>query len=485
MGRIYTLHKLLQKRELSSRELTLSYLDAIERDNAALGAFVNVTRQQALCAADKADDKIKKGEEINILEGIPMALKDNISTKGIETTCCSKMLRGYKPLYDAAVYSKLKERGAVLLGKTNMDEFAMGSSCENSCFGVSRNPWNVNRSTGGSSGGSAAAVAGGLAPFALGSDTGGSIRQPAAFCGIVGLKPTYSAVSRYGLVAFASSLDQIGPMTDSVEDAAVVFDAIAGFDPMDSTSAREYEPCTVSALKGDIKGKTLGVVKEFFDSVDDEVKGKVYDAVRTFENMGVNVVYLSMPELSFSLSAYYILACAEASSNLARFDGVRFGNRTTMPYESISDMMCKSRSEFLGEEVKRRIMLGSFVLSCGFYDDYYKKALAYREKLIKAFGRIFERCDAVITPATPTTAFEIGRKSESAVEKYQADICTVSANIAGLPALSLCCGFDSRNLPVGMQIIGNKFCEDVILNLGYMFEQSTDFTKKTDWGVKL
>ena len=485
MSRILKLHNLLQKRELSSRELTARYLDAIKRDNSALGAYVNVTEEQALCAADKADKRIKEQERINILEGIPMALKDNISTRGIDTTCCSKMLLGYKPLYDATAYAKLLSKGAVLLGKTNMDEFGMGSSCEHSCFGKARNPHDSSKSTGGSSGGSAAAVAGGLAPYALGSDTGGSVRQPASFCGIVGLKPTYSAVSRYGLVAFASSLDQIGPMATCVEDVSVVFDATAGFDPLDSTTSKIFKADAAAKLKDDIKGKTLAVVKEFFESVSEDVKASVEKAISTFEAMGAKIVYCSMPELSYALPAYYILACAEASSNLARYDGVRFGNRTNMAYDSIADMMCKSRSEFLGDEVKRRIMMGSFVLSRGFYDAYYKKAQLYRQNVKTAFDKIFEKCDALITPTAPTTAFSIDRVTHSAVEDYQSDVCTVSVNIASLPAVSLCCGYGKDNMPVGMQIIGNRFCEDTILNLAYMFEQNTDFNKQTDWGVKL
>ena len=485
MGRICELQKLLQKRELSSRELTELYLDAIRRDNSALGAFVNVTEEQALCAADKADKRLKEHGNENILEGIPMALKDNISTRGIETTCCSKMLASYKPLYDATVYAKLRAKGAVLLGKTNMDEFGMGSSCEHSCFFKAHNPHDLCRSTGGSSGGSAAAVAGGLVPYALGSDTGGSVRQPASFCGIVGLKPTYSAVSRYGLVAFASSLDQIGPMASCVEDVSLVFDAIAGFDPLDSTTSKDFKGNTTAKLKNNIKGKTLAVVKEFFEGISEDVKASVEKALATFESMGAKVVYCSMPELSYSLPAYYILACAEASSNLARYDGVRFGNRTNMTYDSIADMMCKSRSEFLGEEVKRRIMLGSFVLSHGYYDAYYKKAQLYRQNVKAAFDKIFEKCDAIITPTSPTTAFKLDRVTRSSVEDYQADICTVSVNIASLPAVSLCCGFGGDNMPVGMQIIGNRFCEDTILNLAYTFEQNTDFNKKTDWGVKL
>ena len=484
MGRIQYLHRLLENRQMSSRELTQSYLNAIERDNPALGAYVNVTREQALCAADNADKKYKENINTDILEGIPMALKDNISTRGIDTTCCSKMLLGYKPLYDATVWHRLQKRGAVLLGKTNMDEFAMGSSGEHSCFGKTANPWDTTRSTGGSSSGSAAAVAGKLAVYSLGSDTGGSVRQPASFCGIVGLKPTYSAVSRNGLVAFASSLDQIGVIGSDAEDVSLVFDSIAGHDPLDSTSCKDYAPNTFSTLRNDIKGKTVAVVKEFFEDVSEAVKNEIQKAISTFEKLGVNVIYCSMPKLSYALPAYYILACAEASSNLARYDGVRFGNKTCESFDSIQDMMCKSRSEGFGDEVKRRIMMGSFVLSHGYYDAYYKKAQGLRGALTSAFAKVFEKCDAIITPTAPTTAFKINRAIDSPVEDYRADICTVSVNIASLPAVSVCCGY-SEGLPVGMQIIGDRFREDIILNLACVFSDNTDFNKQTDWGVRL
>lgn len=484
MGKIQYLHGLLEKRELSSRELTQRYLDAIERDNPALGAYVNITREQALAAADAADKKFKDKINTNILEGIPMALKDNISTRMTDTTCCSRLLLGYKPLYDATAWYRLKSAGAVLLGKTNMDEFAMGSSGETSCFGRAANPWDLNRSTGGSSSGSACAVAGNLAVYSLGSDTGGSVRQPASFCGIAGLKPTYSTVSRQGLVAFASSLDQIGVLASDIDDVSLVFDAIAGHDPLDSTSSRDYIPNTYSCLNHDIKGRTVAVVKEFFEDVSADVKQEVEKAIKTFEAMGVNVVCLSMPELAYALPAYYILACAEASSNLARYDGVRFGNRTKESYESIGEMMCKSRTEGFGDEVKRRIMMGSFVLSHGYREAYYKKAQAMRGALTRAFAKVFDTCDAIITPTTPTTAFRSGRIANDPVENYRADICTVSVNIAALPAVSVCCGY-VKGLPVGMQIIGDRFKEDIILNFAQAFMQNTDFKKQTDWGVRL
>jgi len=485
MGRIEYLHNLLIKRELSSRELTERYLNATRRDNHSLGAFVNITREQALISADKADKKFKDKENTHILEGIPMALKDNISTRGIDTTCCSKILLGYKPLYDATAWYRLKEKGAVLLGKTNMDEFAMGSSTENSCFGKTSNPYDITRSAGGSSGGSAAAVAGNLAPYALGSDTGGSVRQPASFCGVVGLKPTYSTVSRQGLIAFASSLDQIGPMGSSVEDVALVFDALAGYDPLDSTSDKNYKPNTFSSLHKSLKGKTIAVIKEFFDCAEESVRISLEKAIKIFETMGVNIKYCSMPEIEYSLPVYYILACAEASSNLSRYDGVRFGNRTKERFEDISEMMCKSRSEGFCSEVKRRILVGSYVLSRGYYDAYYKKAQLLRKAITAGFSRIFEDCDVILSPTAPTTAFKLGKIIEDPVESYKADICTACVNVAELPAVSVCCGYDKKGLPVGMQIIGNRFCEDVILNFAYTFQESTGFNRTTEWGVRL
>ncbi len=484
MGRIEYIHKLLANREISARELAQKYLEAIDRDNGALNAYVNITREAALESADKADRAFAKGEDAGLLTGIPMALKDNISTRNIETTCCSKILKGYKPLYDATAWSRLKAQGAVLLGKTNMDEFAMGSSCETSCFGPAHNPFDIARSTGGSSGGSAGAVAGNLAVYSLGSDTGGSVRQPAAFCGLVGLKPTYGAVSRSGLVAFASSLDQIGLMTHTVEDAAIVFDAIAGGDPMDSTSNKSYVPRTFENLNNDIKGKTLGIVSQLFSEVSPEVTQAVDSAIKTFEEMGVNIVPIDIPEVNYALPAYHILACAEASSNLARYDGVRYGHRTLDGFDNVNEMMTKTRSEGFSQEVKRRILMGTYVLSQGYYDAYYKKAQILRQGLCGAFEKAFLKCDAILAPTTPTTAFRIGTQL-SPVEAYKADICTVAVNIAGLPSASICCGYSHHNLPVGMQLISRRFGEETILNFAYKFQQETDFVRTTDWGVRL
>lgn len=486
MGRIEKISSLLRRGELSAKELTKKYLEAVEKDNSTLGAYVNVTSQYALSQAEKADETLSKNpEKATILTGIPMALKDNISTRGIETTCCSKMLRGYIPVYDATVWQKLQAQGSVLLGKTNMDEFAMGSSGDTSCFSPAVNPFDTSRSTGGSSSGSAAAVAGNLAVYTLGSDTGGSVRQPASFCGVVGLKPTYGAVSRNGLIAFASSLDQIGPMAMSVEDVALVFDAIGGHDPMDSTSKSDFKPDTHSKLKQDIKGKKIAVVREFYDGVSSEVVKQIETSLKVFENIGADIEYISIPEVHFALPAYYILACAEASSNLARYDGVRYGHRTDKEYDSIKEMMAKSRSEAFGAEVKRRIMLGTYVLSHGYYDAYYKKAQMLRHSVSHAFEKVFEKFDAIVTPSSPTTAFRRGTLLTDPTEAYKADMCTVPVNIAGLPAVSIPCGYCEKGLPIGLQIIAGRFCEDKALNLAYRFQEETAVLRETDWGVKL
>lgn len=484
MGLITKLHKMLADREISSRELTEKYLQAIERDNNALNAYVKITAEEALKAADEADRKISAGEDTDLLCGIPVTLKDNISTKGIETTCCSEMLRGFTPIYDATVWQTMKRKGSVLLGKTNMDEFAMGNSCETSCFGAAKNPYNKALVAGGSSGGGASAVAGNLAPFALGSDTGGSVRQPASFCGLVGLKPTYGALSRYGLIAYASSLDQIGTLTTTVEDASAVFDSIAGHDPLDSTSKHGYKPNTFSSLDNDIKGKVVGVPEEYLQKLRPEVLSAFENAVKTYEALGARVEYIRMPSLDFALPAYYILACAEASSNLGRYDGVRFGHKTEL-YDSVHDMVCKSRSEGFGDEVKRRILMGTYVLSEGYFNAYYKKAQDLRHAVVHEFKKAFERCDVIMTPTVPHTAFELRKAVSDPVESYQSDLCTVPVNIAALPALSLPCGYSPEGLPIGLQLIGDSFREDEILNFAYKFQQATGFVRTADWGLKL
>lgn len=476
---------MLQNGEISCVELTEKYLKAIEGANGELNAYVTVTPEIALEQAKQVDEKIKRGEKLLPLEGVPMTLKDNISTNGIETTCCSKILKGYKPIYDAKVWEILKKNNAILLGKTNMDEFAMGSSCETSCFGGATNPFNTDHVAGGSSGGVASAVGGDIAAFGLGSDTGGSIRQPASFCGIVGLKPTYGAVSRYGLVAYASSLDQIGPITKTVEDASLVYDVISEYDENDSTcEGRQGEP-TYDTLNNDIKGMKIGIAREYLEGVREDVKEAVLEAAKKYEEMGAEIVYFDLPALKFALPVYYILACAEASSNLGRYDGIRYGYKTEH-YEGIHDMICKTRSEGFGEEVKRRILLGTYVLSAGYYDAYYKKAQNLRGTIIKAFDDAFKNVDVILAPTVPMTAFKSGEATSDPVETYLTDICTVPINIAGLPSVSVPCGFNKKGMPIGMQIIGDKFKEGKILNVAYKYEQACpENFKDTKWGVKL
>lgn len=485
MGYIEKIQSMLQNGEISCVELTEKYLQAIEEANGELNAYVTVTPEVALEQAKQVDEKIKRGEKLLPLEGVPMTLKDNISTNSIETTCCSKILKGYKPIYDAKVWEILKKNNAILLGKTNMDEFAMGSSCETSCFGGATNPFNTDHVAGGSSGGVASAVGGDIAAFGLGSDTGGSIRQPASFCGIVGLKPTYGAVSRYGLVAYASSLDQIGPITKTVEDASLVYDVISEYDENDSTcEGRQGEP-TYDTLNNDIKGMKIGIAREYLEGVREDVKEAVLEAAKKYEEMGAEIVYFDLPALKFALPVYYILACAEASSNLGRYDGIRYGYKTEH-YEGIHDMICKTRSEGFGEEVKRRILLGTYVLSAGYYDAYYKKAQNLRGTIIKAFDDAFKNVDVILAPTVPMTAFKSGEATSDPVETYLTDICTVPINIAGLPSVSVPCGFNKKGMPIGMQIIGDKFKEGKILNVAYKYEQACpENFKDTKWGVKL
>ena len=429
-SKIKKYHEMLVNGEITATELCEKYIEAVEKENGDLNAYVLTTFDKARESAKSVDEKIARGEEIGLLEGIPMTLKDNISTNGIETTCCSKILTGYKPIYDAFVWDKLKKDGAVLLGKTNMDEFAMGSSSETSYFGGSNNPHNIGHVAGGSSGGGASAVGGNIAAYALGSDTGGSIRQPAAFCGIVGLKPTYGAVSRFGLIAYASSLDQIGPITSSVEDAAIVFDHISGKDEMDSTSCGA-KTTTADKLTGDIKGLKIGIAKEYFEGIHGDVKDAIDKAIEQYKALGAEIVEFELPILKYALPVYYILACAEASSNLGRYDGIRYGYRTSS-YNGIHDMVCKTRSEGFGKEVQRRILLGTYVLSSGYYDAYYKKAQNLRGNIVNEFNSAFEKCDVILAPTVPMTAFEKGFSSQNAIETYQTDICTVRVYFDGI-----------------------------------------------------
>ncbi len=483
-SKISQLHESLVNKEISCKELTEKYLSAIDKDNEALNAYVTVTPETALETAKKVDEKIAKGEKIELLEGIPMTLKDNISTSGIRTTCCSRILEDYTPIYDATVWDILKKQNAVMLGKTNMDEFAMGSSCENSCFGGAKNPHDTDHVAGGSSGGVASAVGGNIAVYGLGSDTGGSIRQPASFCGIVGMKPTYGAVSRFGLIAYASSLDQIGPITTNVEDTAIVFDAISQYDKMDSTSQGRKGAPVCDTLKNDIKGMKIGIAKEYFEGIRDDVRQSVEEAVEVYKSLGAEIVEFELPSLKYALPVYYIIACAEASSNLGRYDGIRYGYKVEN-YRDVNDMIKKTRSTGFGEEVKRRILLGTYVLSSGYYDAYYKKAQNLRGKIVQDFRNVFTGCDVILAPTVPMTAFENGHAVSDPVETYQTDICTVPVNICGLPGVSVPCGFDSKGLPIGMQLIGNSFEEAKILNAAWQYENEAGKFRSSDFGVKL
>ncbi len=467
-GRIKTYSTMLSKGEITSAELTRRYMSRIERINPVLNAYVCKTFEEAERGAEFADKLIKSGRA-GALTGIPFALKDNICTDGLPTTCCSHMLEGFRPYYDATVWSKLKAQGAVLLGKTNMDEFAMGSSSETSFYGAPKNPVDIKRVTGGSSGGSAAAVKADIAAYSLGSDTGGSVRQPAAFCGAVGFKPTYGTVSRYGLIAYGSSLDQIGPLADSVEDAAIIYDAIRGADSRDSTScATEKGATNLSLSVSDLK---IGVPEEFFsEGVEEEVKKAIDAAICLYERAGATIKRVKIPAIKVALSAYYILSCAEASSNLGRYDGIRYGFRAK-DYADLDDMVIKTRTQGFGKEVKRRILLGTYVLSSGYYDAYYKKACILRSRITAEFEEIFKECDVLLTPTSPTVAFPLGGVSASSVQAYLADACTVPVNIAGLPAISIPCAVSKSGLPIGLQIIGNKFCDGLVLSCARFFER--------------
>lgn len=470
-----TAHELsekLKKREISAVELTRAQLSRIEEAEPEIESLVTVTADAALEKAAAVDRKIAAGEAVSPLAGIPMAIKDNISTKGVLTTCASKMLYNYVPPYDATAAERLDAADAVMVGKANMDEFAMGSSTENSYFKKTKNPKNTAHVPGGSSGGSAAAVAADEAVFALGSDTGGSIRQPASFCGVVGMKPTYGLVSRYGLIAFASSLDQIGPITKDVRDCATVLSVISGKDAKDSTSLSAPVPDFLGALTGECKGMKIGLPKEYFsDAVDPAVRDAVLAAAKAYESMGAEVAECTLPMLDYALEAYYLISSAEASSNLARYDGVRYGFRAE-GCKDLDELFLKTRSEGFGKEVKRRIMLGTFVLSSGYYDAYYKKAQQTRTLICQDFARVFESFDCILTPTSPCTAWKFGDKSADPVQMYLADICTVSVNIAGLPALSMPCGADAAGLPVGVQLIGGRLRDDVILRAAYALEQN-------------
>ena len=474
---VHELQEKLKNKEINVSDITKAYISRIDEKEKDVQAFVTVLKEEALKKSEEVQAQFDNREN-NALAGIPIGIKDNINTKGIRTTCSSKMLENFISPYNATVIEKINEENMITLGKLNMDEFAMGASTEYSYFKKTKNPWNLSRVPGGSSGGSAAAVAANMVPFALGSDTGGSIRQPAAFCGVVGLKPTYGLVSRYGLVAFASSLDQIGPITKDVKDCAILLNVIAGHDEKDTTSANIEKKDYTKALKNDVKGLKIGVPKEFLgEGINEEVKSRILEAIEEYKKLGAIVEECSLDIAKYALASYYIIACAEASSNLGRFDGIRYGYRSKN-FNNIKELYKNSRSEGFGKEVKRRIILGTYVLSSGYYDAYYKKAQQVRTLVKQEFEKCFNKYDVILTPTSPTVAFEFGSKSNNPLEMYMADICTVSVNIAGVPAISIPCGVDSNGMPVGLQLIGNNFAEETILNAAYTFEQQFKFREK-------
>jgi len=469
---------LLRKREITVTELTSFYIERIKQYDKDINAYLRVTEEKALEMAHDADRRIEQGEDGPFL-GIPFGIKDIFCTEGIETTCASHILKGFIPPYDATVIKKLKDGRFIHLGRLNMDEFAMGSSTENSSFQTTKNPWDLRRIPGGSSGGSAAAVAAGLCAAALGTDTGGSIRQPASLCGVVGMKPTYGRVSRYGLIAFASSLDQIGPLTRNVTDCAIVMNAIAGFDPMDSTSIPQPVPDYTECLGKEVKGLKIGIPKEYFiTGMDPDVRRAIEESLTVFEKQGANIVDVSLPHTEYAVATYYVICTAEASSNLARYDGVKYGLRREG--RDIIDMYKKTRLKGFGKEVKRRIILGTYVLSSGYYDAYYRKAGKVRTLIRRDFDEAFKDCDILVTPVSPTTAFKIGEKMEDPLTMYLSDIFTIPVNLAGLPGMSVPCGFDASGLPIGLQIIGKPLDEALMMQAAYVFESEKNIKKIPD-----
>ena len=478
---IHELHDKLVKKDISAVELTKAFIAHKDATDPKIQAFLSDNREGALAAAAAVDAKIAAGEAIADMAGVPGAIKDNICIKGQKATCASKMLENFVAPYDATVIGNLMANDYVSLGKTNMDEFAMGSSTENSAFQITHNPWNLDYVPGGSSGGSASAVASGQAVWALGSDTGGSIRQPAAYCGVVGMKPTYGLVSRYGLVAFASSLDQIGPFTTDVEDCAIVLNAITSHDAKDSTSIPQEPKDYKKALVNDVKGMTIGIPEEFYaEGLDETCRKALDEAIETYKKLGANIVKVSMPHMKYGIAAYYIIAPAEASSNLARYDGVGFGMR--IEGKDIVDMYKKTRTEGFGAEVKRRILLGTYVLSSGYYDAYYMRALKVRTLIRQDYEEALKKCDVLLTPTAPDTAFKIGQNDDNPLAMYLGDVCTVSLNLAGLPGIVLPCGFKD-GLPIGMQLIGKALDEETLLRAAYTFEQNrADLQKPSPMG---
>ena len=473
----HILHDMLREKKISAVELTKAVLARMEQVEPKVAAYLTLTPEMALEQAQAVDKKIAAGEAIAFLEGIPGAVKDNICTQGVKTTCASKILEDFVPPYDATVVEKLRAVGAPLIGKVNLDEFAMGGSTENSAYHPTRNPWDLDCVPGGSSGGSAAAVAAGEAIWALGSDTGGSIRQPASFCGVVGLKPTYGRVSRYGLVAYASSLDQIGPVTRDVTDSAHLLNVVAGHDPMDSTSSPAAVPDYTKALREDVKGMKIGVPREYFASgLDPEVEKAVRAAIDSFQTMGATVVDISLPHTEYAISAYYLIAPAEAATNLERYDGISYGAR--VDGADVAELMTNTRSEKFGREVKRRIMIGNYALSAGYYDAYYLKALKVRTLIQEDYTAAFQKVDVIMTPTAPTPAYKIGAMIDDPLKMYLQDVCTVPLNLAGLPGISVPCGYHRSHLPIGLQIIGKPLDEETVLRAAYTYEQSQNFHKE-------
>ncbi len=462
----------LMSKQFSDVELLTEYFKRINKYDMHIKSFITLCEEESLKKAKEVDEKIAKGEKLGFLEGVPVSIKDNICTNTIKTTCASKMLNDFIPPYDASVVKKLKESGAVIVGKTNMDEFAMGSSTENSSFFKTKNPWDIDRVPGGSSGGAASSTAAGFVPLAYGSDTGGSIRQPASFCGVVGIKPTYGLVSRYGLIAFGSSLDQIGPLAGTVKDCALGLEAVQGSDTKDSTSIKE-EYCInyLNTIEDGIKGLKIGIPKEFLsEDLNKEIKSKVSESIKALEKLGVEIEEFSLPITETGLSAYYIVSSAEASSNLGRYDGVRYGYRTDK-FEDYKELILKTRTEGFGDEAKRRIMIGTYVLSSGYYDAYYKKAMIYRQKVKKLFKDAFSKYDVIVSPTSPILPFKIGEKTNNPLDMYLADTLTVNVNLAGIPALSMPCGFSKSKLPIGIQFMADHFNEEKIFRTAYTLEQ--------------
>ncbi len=470
----HVLHDMLVNKEITAVALTEDVLARIDEVEGDVKAYLTITRDEALAQAKAVDEKIAKGEEISFLEGIPGAIKDNICTKGIKTTCASKILEHFVPPYDATAMTKIKAQNPVILGKLNMDEFAMGGSTENSAYHPTCNPWNTDCVPGGSSGGSAASVAAGTSIWALGSDTGGSIRQPASFCGVVGMKPTYGRVSRYGLVAYASSLDQIGPLTRDVTDCANILNIICGHDEMDSTSSEAEVPDFTKALVEDVKGLKIGLPKEYFvDGMDPEVEKTVRAAIEKYKELGAEIVEISLPHTKYAISAYYLIAPAEAATNLQRYDGVSYGERVES--DDLVGMMTKTRTEKFGEEVKRRIVIGNYALSAGYYDAYYLKAMKVRTLVQQDYNEAFKKVDVIMAPTAPTPAFKIGEMVSDPLQMYLQDACTVPLNLAGLPGMSIPCGYSSQGMPIGLQIIGKALDEETIIRAAYTYEQSQNY----------